>query len=135
MRKIISTKYSPAAFNVGMLLLRLGVAVLIASHGYQKLIHFNDLQHKFMNFLGLGSTISLTLVIFAEFFCAIFVILGLFTRISIIPIIIVMSVALFKVHDGQLFSEGEKPAMFLAGALTLLLCGPGKISLDGIIGK
>jgi putative oxidoreductase len=135
MKKFLSTKYSKGGFNLAMLILRLGVGVLLASHGYDKLIHFHDMENKFMNFLSLGQTVSLSLVVFAEFFCAILLILGLFTRFAAIPIIVVMSVALFKVHDGQLFSEGEKATIYLAGALTILLCGPGRISIDGIIGR
>ena len=135
MKSFLSTKYSKGAFNLAMLILRLGVGILMASHGYDKLIHFGTMENRFMNFLGLGPTISLSLVVFAEFFCSIFLILGLFTRFAAIPIIVVMCVALFKVHDGQLFSEGEKATIYLAGALTILLCGPGRISIDGIMGK
>ncbi len=135
MKRILSTKYSAGAFNLAMLVLRLGVGALVANHGFGKLVHFSTTKHHFLNFLGLGSTVSLTLVIFAEFFCSIFLILGLFTRLAAIPVLIVMSVALFKVHNGDLFAEGEKATMYLAGSLVILLCGPGKISVDGAIGK
>ncbi len=135
MRRILSTKYSTGAFNLGMLILRLGVGVLVASHGYDKLVHFSSMKLHFMNFMGLGATVSLALVVFAEFFCAVFLILGLFTRLAVIPIIIVMLVALFKVHNGQIFGDGEKESIYLAESLALLLCGPGKISVDGMIGK
>ena len=135
MSKILSTKYSAGAFNIGMLILRLGVGILIAHHGFDKLVKFNTMKLHFLNFLGLGSTVSLSLVIFAEFFCAIFLILGLFTRLAVIPIMIVMLVALFQAHNGDIFFAGEKAAIFLAGALTILFCGPGKISVDGMIGK
>lgn len=135
MSKILSTKYSTSAFNIGMLILRLGVGVLLAHHGFEKLVKFNALKNHFLNFLGLGSTVSLSLAIFAEFFCAIFLVLGLFTRLAVIPVIIVMLIALFKVHNGTFFAEGEKAALYLAGALAILLCGPGKISVDGMIGK
>jgi len=33
------------------------------------------------------------------------------------------------------FSEAEKPALFLFGYLALLFTGPGKISMDKLIGK
>ncbi len=135
MRKILSTKYSAGAFNLAMLVLRLGVGVLVASHGYNKLVHFTETKYHFMNFLGLGSTVSLALVVFAEFFCSIFLILGLFTRLAVIPIIIVLVVALFKVHIGDIFGEGEKATMYLVASLAILLCGPGKVSVDGMIGK
>ena len=135
MSRILSIKYSAAAFNLAMLLLRLGSGILVASHGYSKLVHFNEMKNHFMNFMGLGSTVSLALVVFAEFFCSIFLNLGLFTRLASIPIIIVMVVVLFKVHNGQLFAEGERAAIYLAALLAILLCGPGKVSVDGIIGK
>jgi putative oxidoreductase len=96
MKKLLSTKYSAGAFNTAMLLLRLVVGFLMINHGYDKLVHFGDYQTKFMNFLGMGQTVSLALVVFAEFFCSIFLILGLFTRLSAIPLIVVMCVALFS---------------------------------------
>lgn len=135
MKRILSTKYSAGAFNFSMLILRLGLGVLMLHHGYDKFIRFNAMKGSFINFLGMGSTLSLTLDIFAEFFCSIFLILGLFTRLAVIPVLIAMSVALFKVHHGQLFDAGERAAIYLACTITILFCGPGKISVDGMIGK
>ncbi len=135
MKKILSTKYSAGAFNFAMLVLRVGLGVLMLSHGYSKLIHFNGMRGSFINFLGMGSTLSLSLDIFAEFFCSVFLIIGLFTRLAVIPILIAMSVALFKAHHGQLFGAGERAAIYLACCITILFCGPGKVSVDGMIGK
>ena len=135
MKKLLSTKYSAGAFNAAMLLLRVGTGVLMMNHGYGKLMKFGSLQHKFMNFLGLGSTISLSLVIFAEFFCSMFLILGLFTRLAAIPLIITMCVVLFKVQNRDFFGDGEVVALYLTAFLVLLIVGPGKVSVDGMIGK
>ena len=135
MKKLLSTKYSAGAFNAAMLVLRLGVGVLMMNHGYDKLIHYGSRHNKFMDFLGIGSSISLALVIFAEFFCSLFIILGLFTRLAVIPLIIVMGVALFKAHKGQFFGDGEMAAVYLAGYITLLLLGPGRVSVDSMVGK
>lgn len=132
MRRFLSITYSQAAFNISMLLLRAGAGAIIMSHGYDKLVHFAEMKTKFMNFMGIGSQLSLMLVIFAEFFCSIFLIIGLFTRLVVIPLIIAMSVALFKAHNGDVFGDGEKPALYLACFVTLLLIGPGKISVDGL---
>jgi putative oxidoreductase len=104
------------------------------SHGYHKLTHFSEMQDKFMNFLGMGGTLSLALVVFAEFFCALFIILGLFTRLSTIPLIICMAVAFFKAHHAEL-KDGELSLFFLAGFVLIALVGPGKISVDGFSGK
>ncbi|MBK8608781.1 MAG: DoxX family protein [Chitinophagaceae bacterium] len=135
MKKLLSTKYSAGAFNAAMLLLRLGFGILMMSHGYQKLIHFAEYQTKFMNFMGLGSTMSLALVEFAKFFCSLFLILGLFTRLAAIPLIIATCVMVFKAHNAEVFGDGETAALYLTGYLVLFIIGPGKISVDGMIGK
>lgn len=135
MRSLLSTNYSAGAFNAAMLLLRLCFGLLMMNHGYDKLVHFADQHKTFMSFLGLGSTISYALVVFAEFFCALFIVLGLFTRLSCIPLIIAMGVALFKAHNGDILGEGEHAALYLGAYLVLLMVGPGKISVDGMTGR
>jgi len=135
MSKFFSTKYSKGAFNLGMLILRIATGLLLASHGYAKLVKFNSLQYKFMNFVHLGSTASLSLIIFAELICGILLILGLFTRLACIPIIIGMGVVVFVASHGQIFDAGERGMVYLAATLTILLCGPGRISVDGMMGK
>ncbi len=62
-------------------------------------------------------------------------ILGLFTRLAVIPILIAMTVALFKVHHGDIFGAGERAVIYLACSIAILFCGPGRISVDGMIGK
>jgi putative oxidoreductase len=136
MKKLLSTKYSAGAFNTAMLVLRIGLGVLMMMHGYDKLVHFaaksNDAAY---NVLGLGSKIGLVLVIFAEFFCSLFLLLGLFTRLATIPLIIATCVMIFKTHKGDVFGDGEHAALYLTGYLVLLLLGPGKISVDNMTGK
>jgi putative oxidoreductase len=135
MKKLLSTKYSNGGFNFAMLILRVTLGVLLFSHGYDKLVHFGNMKTHFFNFLGLGSMVSLSLVVFAEFFCSMFIILGLFTRFAAIPIIVVMSVVVFMVTHGQILGEGERGAIYLAASLAVLINGPGKISLDAFLGK
>lgn len=135
MKKLLNISYSASAFNIALLILRVGAGVLLAAHGYQKLINFQDMSSHFVNFLGLGSTISLSLTIFAEFFCSIFVILGLFTRLAAIPIVINMAVAVGKGHNYDFFGKAEAASLFFLVFLTILLIGPGKASIDGAINK
>ncbi len=135
MKKLLSTNYSAPAFNIAMFLLRVTFGVFMMMSGYDKLVHFADQKNHFMDFLGMGSTFSLCLVIFAEFFCALFVIIGLFTRLSAIPLIICMSVALFMAHHGDVLGKGQHAAMFLCVFLIIALLGPGKASVDGISGR
>jgi putative oxidoreductase len=135
MKKLLSTKYSAGAFSTAMLVLRLGLGILMLMHGYEKLIHFGDMQHKFMNFMGIGSTMSLALVVFAEFFCSLFLILGLFTRLATIPLIIATCVMVFMAHKGEVFEDGQTAALYLIGYIVLLLLGPGRVSVDSMTGK
>ena len=134
MKKLLSTKYSASAFNIAMLILRIGMGGLMMPHGYDKLVHFATYKKDFMNFLGIGSSLSLALVIFSEFFCSLFLVVGLFSRLIVIPMIFGLCVALFKAHNGDIFGDGEHAALFITGLLVILLVGPGKISADGMMG-
>ena len=135
MSKFLSTKYSDGSFNFGMLVLRVFTGLLIVSHGYSKLTAFTTLRYKFMNFMGLGSTMSLTLIIFAEVICGAFIVMGLFTRLACIPPIIGMCVVVFMSSHGNIFNAGEKGTLYLVSFIAILFCGPGKISVDGMMGK
>jgi len=135
MKRLLTTNYSAGAFNMAMLLLRLVAGILMMNHGYGKLAHFTDTAQHMPTFLGINSTIVTALVVFAEFFCSLFLILGLFTRLACIPLIIAMCYALFKAHKGEFFGDGEMAALYLGTYFTLLIVGPGKVSVDGMIGK
>ena len=135
MKKLLSTKYSAGAFNAGILLLRIAVGTLMMKHGYDKLVHFAEYKSKFTNFMGIGQTASLSMVVFAEFFCALFIIIGLFTRMAAIPLIIVMCVALYKAHHLDFMGDGETATLYLACFIVLLLVGAGRVSVDGMVGK
>lgn len=135
MKKFFSTSYSDTAFNIGMLLLRLAAGAMIIPHGYAKLKGFSKMSGQFADPFHIGSTLSLSLTIFAEFFCGMLIVLGLFTRLASIPLIIAMAVALFYAHHGDIFGKGEMAALFLSIFLTILLVGPGRASVDGMMGK
>lgn len=138
MKKYLSTRIPEGAGGFGLLILRLFAGCLMLKFGYDKLTHFNDMA-KPMNVI-LGSPIDGILVVFAEFFCSALLIMGLFTRFAVIPLIITMAVAFFKAHNGVIFTmdcnkSGMIPFMFLGMYLTLLFTGPGKFSVDRLIAK
>jgi len=136
MKKLFSIKTSDAAFTLATLLLRLGAgSLMLVNHGLDKLVHFSNKASRFSDPFDIGSTTSLALVVFAEFFCAAFIVLGLFTRVAVIPLIIGMGVALFYAHSGEFFGEGEDAGLYLICFLVILLLGPGKASLDRFVGK
>lgn len=135
MKKLLSAKYSAGAVNAAMLFLRIGLGILMFHHGFEKITHFNETAQHMPNLLGMGKTINASLIIFAEFFCSLFLILGLFTRLACIPLIIAMSVALYKAANLDFFGQGQAPSLFLVGFIALILIGPGKFSVDEMIGK
>lgn len=135
MKKLFSTRYSDNGITFAALLLRLTFGALMIPHGFQKLTHYAEMSAKFGDPFHIGPALSLSLTIFAEFFCAAFLVAGLFTRLACIPLIINMTVALFYAHNGDVFGDGEKAALFLGGFLALLFTGAGKVSLDRVIAK
>lgn len=135
MKKLFSSKYSDNSITFSLLLLRLSMGGLMIPHGYKKLMNFAAKSSTFADPFHIGGPLSMSLTIFAEFFCAGLILIGLMTRLATIPLIIAMSVALFYSHNGEMFGEGEKAALFLAGYIALLFTGPGKLSTDKLIGK
>ena len=117
----------------GLLVLRLVVGIFMLTHGWAKLSNFAEMSQQFPAMMGLSSQAGLTLIIFAEFFCSIALILGLFTRLAAIPLIIGMAVAAFVAHGADPFSAKELSLLYFGVYVSLLLTGAGKISLDRLI--
>lgn len=119
--------------DLGILLLRVGASAgMFFNHGLVKLQNFGDRMESFYDPFGLGSTVSLSLIVFAEAFCAILVLLGLWTRLSTIPLIIGMATAAFGAMGGKGFAKQEMPILFMLIFLTIFLTGSGKYSLGRI---
>ncbi len=127
--------------DLGLLLIRLIIGLLMACYGYQKLIHFqematSDFWAKDVSFLGMHGAFPLALTVFAEFFCSLLLIVGLFTRLSLIPLLICMAYIFLVVFPGSMVSNGENGVEFnntfvyFTIYLALFFTGPGKYSLD-----
>jgi len=125
----------PLANDLGLLILRILSGVVLLSHGYPKFQKILEGNLQFGDPVGIGQVPSLYLSTFAEFLCAILIIIGLFTRLSLIPLIINMSVAFFIVHATDDFATKEKSILFLGMFIVLFLTGPGRFSIDNKIYK
>ncbi len=122
--------------NLGVLFLRVGIGLMmIAGHGYPKLQKYLSGDRAFGDPIGLGQETSLLLAIFAEFFCSLLLVFGLFTRAAIIPLLFTMLVALFVVHSSDPLAKQELPLLYALAYLTLFLTGPGKYSGDRVLFK
>ena len=60
-----------------------------------------------MDVLGMGTTLSLGLAVFAEVVCSVLVLLGLGTRLAVIPLSITMLIVAFHVHMADPFAKQE----------------------------
>lgn len=134
---LTSIKRTALGTDLAILILRLTFGfTMLWLHGYGKMMKFfQDGPIKFGDPIGLGPEISLGLTTFSEVLCSALLILGLFTRWAVIPLIITMCVAIFIVHWPDPFAKKELALLYLISYVVILLIGPGKFSLDGILKK
>jgi putative oxidoreductase len=126
----------PRNIDVSLLILRLVGGSFMLTHGYGKFLQlFGEDPIQFADPVGLGVTFSLVLAVFAEFFCSLFLIVGMATRLASIPLIITMSVAGFIVHGQDAFGVKEMALLYLVIFVIILLAGAGKYSIDNWIDK
>jgi putative oxidoreductase len=123
--------------NNGILVMRVFTGVFLAKFG---LVIFNSQDMIGMSdyIKSLGFPAPLLFAYLAkgsEFFGGIFLILGLFNRISCVFIAITMAVASFMAHKGDLFNEAQSSFLYLLIVIYLIFTGPGKWSLDYIVFK
>ena len=116
-----------------LFVLRVGLSALMLGHGYSKLEKLMNGDFAFPDPLGLGSQTSLLLAVFAEFFCSILLLVGFASRFVVVPLIITMITAVFIVHAGDSIADKELGLIYLFGYVSIILAGPGKLSLDYII--
>ena len=119
--------------DVGLLILRLGVGLMMLSHGYGKLANLIHGKTGFLDPLGIGQIPSLILATFAEFFCALVVAAGFKTRWFAVPVAINMLVAALIVHSGDPWSRRELALLYAVPFLALVFTGGGRLGIDGLL--
>lgn len=125
--------------DVPILLIRLMVGFVFLSEGIQKFL--------FSDALGVGRFIKIGLPV-PEFFgyfvpifeigCGVLILIGLFTRLAAIPLIIIMIVAIISTKIPILLNDGfwkmahelRTDWSMLLGSIFLLIVGAGKLSID-----
>ncbi|WP_297094811.1 DoxX family protein [uncultured Draconibacterium sp.] len=135
MKKLFQTKLNNTSVDLSLLLLRLATGGFMLTHGIPKLQRLLAGEMQFGDPLGLGPEVSLVLAVFAEVVCSILIVLGLGTRLAVIPSIVTMAVAAFIAHGADPFGRKELALLYLVGYIVLLLSGSGKISVDRIISR
>lgn len=134
MQKFLRLEFVPSSVNFGLLVLRVWLGASIALlHGWGKITALVSGRSLFEQpVAGLPPWVAFVLATFAEFVCAILVVIGLWTRFAALFLIATMGVAFFVAHGMVLRGQmsGEIPFLYLAGFTTLLITGAGKFSVD-----
>ena len=127
--------FSPVSLNtdVATLLLRTVFGGLFVYYGYNKFAAYDTILPQFGDIIGIGSKLSFNLVIFAEAFCGLFVLLRFLTRLSVIPIFITMVVAYFIAHAKDPFDGKAEAFIFLVLSLVVFILGSGRYSIDRLL--
>ncbi len=121
--------------DLASLFLRLIYGSLFVHYGYAKLISFDSILSQFPDIIGIGSKLSLSLVVFAELGCGLLIVIGYLTRFAVIPIFITMWVAYFIAHASDPFTAKTLAFVFLLLSVVIFILGSGKYSLDGKLNK
>lgn len=117
--------------HVGLLILRIGFgAQMMLGHGLGKLQGYSAGAATFPDPLGVGNQLSMTLAVFAEFFCSALLILGLATRLALTQLIATMAVAFFIVHAKDPMKVKELALVYLIAYVGMFIAGPGRLSVD-----
>lgn len=122
--------------DLGLLLLRLGAgALMLWEHGWPKLASYAEKSASFSDPLGLSPAVSLALAVFAEVFCSLAVMLGLYTRLAVLPLLFTMAMAAFVIHADDPFKVKEKALLYGIMYLAILIAGPGRYALSQAISR
>lgn len=132
----LDARRQQTGLDAGLLVMRVAAGAMMAfGHGWGKLVTYSERAATFPDPLGVSSPVSLALVVFAEFFCALLVALGAATRFAAIPLVINMFVAAFVIHGDDPWRRQEFAVLYLIPFLTLIFTGAGRFSIDARVRK
>lgn len=121
--------------DISALILRIVFGgLMLLNHGWGKMMKiFGDEPIKFPDPIGLGESVSFGLAVFAETLCAFLVVIGLRTRLAVVPLVITMLVATFVVHISDPFKKMELGIIYLFAYVVIALLNSGRYSVDSLI--
>lgn len=125
-----------AMFHITLLLFRVAVAVqLMLAHGLKKIGVGVSEAERVPNPLQLPEALNQLFAGTANLFFPVLVMLGLFTRLAVLPTLAVTLTGYFVVHWNDSIVEKDIPFMYSIAFLLLLSFGPGRYSADHFINK
>ena len=120
----------PCMKAVGLLGLRITLAIIFIYSGYQKLFVGHEMVTGMFGSLGLVPASFLAWFVgVVEFVGGIMVLLGIFARYTAMPLAIIMVVAMLTAHRGGPINGYFLPLAVLGGCLALMSVGAGQYRL------
>ena len=121
--------------DVAPVALRLGVGFNFMWFGNKKISRGPDSFAEQLADLGVASPMLFTwLVIIAELIGGALLVAGLLTRLTTLPLIVTMIGSIFLVKAELGMPDAGIDIALLAGLMALLLAGPGRFSIDRLLG-
>ena len=124
--------------DLALMLLRIVVGVVFLMHGYQKyfVMGIPGVEGFFTHVGAPAPQITAYVVATVELVCGALLILGAFTRLVVVPLVIdiATAIALVHIHNGFFVPMGVEFAMTLMTAgIVLALAGGGVASVDRML--
>ena len=136
MKHLIRVNQHPLHIDIGILLTRVTIALLMLAHGFPKMIMlFSGGPIQFPPILFLNAETSLALAVFAEVIASIMILAGFWTRLATLPLMTTTLVALFLIHGADPFSAKELALIYLLVYMGLFITGSGRFSVDNLLKK
>ena len=129
---------NPRQQGLAIAIVRIITGITFFAHGYQKLfiMGISGIQGGFTKMGVPMPTITAVLVTFLEFFGGIGLVIGLLTRLIALGLAIDMLGAISIVHfaNGFFLPKGyEFVLLLMVASLSLVVGGPGRLSVDNMI--
>jgi putative oxidoreductase len=130
-KQILNSDLGTSFNNIAFLIFRVLLAIeLFRVHGMKKFRVENGQKEHVPNPLHLPEKLNGLVATFSDTVVPFFIMLGLGTRLAILPTISVTAVGYFVVHQKDSLEVRDIPYMYTLSLLLILALGAGKYSLD-----
>ena len=119
--------------DLATLILRLLFGSLFMYFGYLKIKGYDMYMPMFKDYIGIGAKLSYNLVIATELLGGFLILIGLLTRLAIIPVTFSMCIVYFVAHASDNFIAKTGELVYLVLCPVIFLLGSGRFSVDALM--
>lgn len=131
LKQILASDLGSSFNDVALLIFRVLLGIeLFRVHGLKKFRLENGKKEVVPNPLGLPDKMNALVATFSDTVVPFLIILGLGTRLAILPTIGVTAIGYFVVHRKDSLEVRDVPFMYTLSLLLILALGAGRYSLD-----